>query len=82
MELGRAADGLPGTAALAFIGTPGADNTLTGRMTDAAFGIVIVDLFGATTVADLAGAVPVAAALGAVGAPTGCVVDEIVAVIE
>jgi hypothetical protein len=82
MELGRAADGLPGTAALDFIGTPGADNTLTGRMTDATLGIGIVALFGATAAADLAGGVPVAAAPGAIGAPTGWVVDETVAVIE
>jgi hypothetical protein len=61
-------------AALNFAGTPGADSTAAGRVTDEALGTV--------GVAALVVAVLVFAAPGALGAAAGCAVDVTVAVIE
>jgi hypothetical protein len=66
-------------AALNFAGTPGADSTAAGRVTDEALGMVG---FAASDVAALVVAVLVFAAPGALGAAAGCAVDVTVAVIE
>jgi hypothetical protein len=73
-------------AALARGGTPGADNTATGRVTVAALGAI--DLPGAALVVEALFVVSAvveaafAAVSGVSGAIAGCVVDETVAVIE
>jgi hypothetical protein len=71
--------------ALALGGTPGADNTVTGRITVAALGAV--DLIGEAVVVgallapSIDAELDLAAVSGASGAVAGCVVDETVAVI-
>ena len=61
-------------ATLNFAGTPGADSTAAGRVTDAALGMAE---FAALDVAVLVFAAP-----GVLGPATGCAVDATVAVIE
>lgn len=75
----REALGRLGTA-LDFIGTPGADNTAAGRVTDTGSGIVI--LLAAAAAGALVAELAVPEVPGAVGTAAGCATDVTVAVIE
>jgi hypothetical protein len=75
LDLDGAAPDFAPVAAVAFIGTPGADKTLAGRVIDAAVGAADFPgavIVGVALVADsVATALPFAVAPGAAGEPAG-----------